>query len=118
MLEQIKWYLVNVGIRKYGPVGIAAGFAAIGSYLAAHAGMLEQYGITYGVWPLTWPAGQDPSGPCILIEMDTLSAASYTAIIALVAVIVRAAQHHTTGNTTLAGGQQASDPPKTQETPK
>lgn len=98
MWDQIKTYLIEVGIRKYAPTAIMAAFTALGTYLAAHSGTLETWGITYHTWPFTWASGQEPSGPCILIELDTLSAASYTAIIALVAVVVRAAQHHSTGS--------------------
>jgi hypothetical protein len=111
MWERIKWYGMEILLKKYAPVGIAAGMAAIGSYLAAHAGMLEPYGVTYGIWPLHWPAGQDPSGAVILVKLDTLSTAAYTAIVALAAVMIRAGQHHTTGSTVVPGGQRAGDPP-------
>lgn len=70
--------------------------AAIMGYLAAHAGMLEPYGITTGPWPFTWPAGQEPTGPCILIEMDTLSAKGIAALTAVITVAIGAIQHHTT----------------------
>ena len=118
MLEKLKWYAVTIGAQKYLPVAIMAAFGAAGTYLAAHAGMLEQYGVTFGQWPFVWPAGQEPSGSCILIELDTLSAATLTAVAGLAAVAIRAAQHHSTGSTTVAGGQRAGDPPKPQEEQK
>jgi hypothetical protein len=108
MFDNIKWYLVNLGIKKYVPMGIMAAVAALGTFMAAHAGMLEQYGVTYGLWPLIWPAGQDPSGPCILIELDTLSTATITAVAGLAAILIRVAQHHTTGTTV----PPAVEPPK------
>ena len=97
MWQDIQNYLYSVALKKYAPMAIAAAFTALGTYLAAHAGVLESYGITYGTWPLQWAPADVPSGHVILIELDTLSAAAYTAIVALVAVIMRAAQHHATG---------------------
>lgn len=112
MLDQIKWYLVNLGLKKYVPMGVMAATAALGAFMAAHAGMLEQYGITYANWPFQWPAGQSPSGPCILLELDTLSTKAIAGIAALAAIALRAAQHHTTGNgVTIAGGKRSDDPP-------
>lgn len=78
--------------------------------MAAHAGMLEQYGITYGTWPIHWPT--TPTGPVIVLELDTLGAKAIAAVAALAAVAIRAAQHHTTSDgTPLAGGQREDDPP-------
>lgn len=113
MLENLKWYLVKVGIQKYAPVGIMAAVAAFVSYMAAHAGLLEQYGVTCGTWPFIWPAGQEPTGQCILIELDTLSAKTIAELSAFVIMVIRAAQHHTTGEAGIAGGQRENeDPPK------
>jgi hypothetical protein len=111
MLDQIRWYLINIAAKKYAPIATMAALAALGTFMAAHAGLLEQYGITYGDWPFSWPTGQDPSGPCLLIEMDTLSKAAMTAIVGLIAVIARATEHHTIGTTAIAGGRRATDPP-------
>jgi hypothetical protein len=111
MTEKIKWYFFEIVLKKYGPIGITAALTAIGTYLAAHAGVLEQYGVTYGNWPLHWNPGQDPSGHVILIELDTLGAAAYTAIIAAIAVLIRAIQQHTTGTPMFTGGTRAGDPP-------
>lgn len=109
-MEQLKWYLVSIGLKKYVPMAIMAAIASLGAYLAAHAGLLEQYGVTYGVWPLQWPT--PPSGPCIVLELDTLGAKAIASVAALAAVAIRAAQHHTTSDgTPLAGGKRADDPP-------
>lgn len=110
MIEQLKWYLVNVGLKKYVPVGAMAALAALGTFMAAHAGVLEQYGVTYGTWPFVWPAGQAPSGPCLLVEMDTLSKAAIAGIFALVAVLTRATEHHAVGAVT-------SNPPPAEVVP-
>jgi hypothetical protein len=116
MMEKIKWYLVQVGLKKYAPVGAMAGLGALGTFMTAHAGLLEKYGVTYGIWPFTWTPGQEPTGPCILVELDTLSAAATTAIVALVTMAIRAGEHHTIGAITppipVAGGIRAGDPPK------
>jgi hypothetical protein len=99
MIEKLKDYVLTIAVQKYLPTAMMAGMAALGTYLAAHSGVLEQYGVTYGIWPLHWAAGQDPSGPCILVELDTLSTAAITAIVGLVAIVIRASQHHLTGST-------------------
>lgn len=91
-------------------MAVMSALAALGAYMAAHAGLLEQYGVTYGVWPLQWPT--PPSGPVIVLELDTLGAKAIAAIAALAAMAIRAAQHHATSDgTPLAGGQRADDPP-------
>ena len=112
MIDQIKWYLINVGLKKYAPVGIMAGLTALGTFMAAHAGLLEQWGVTYGTWPFSWPAGQGPSGPCILIELDTTGQAVIALVATLVAMMARATEHHALGTPVVEGGQRASDPPK------
>ena len=109
MLEQLKWYLVNIGLKKYVPMGVMAALASFGAIMAAHAGMLEQWGITYGNWPINF--GTSPSGPCIVVELDTLSKAAIAGIGSLVAMAMAAAQHHTTGTPVVVGGARATDPP-------
>lgn len=120
MLDQIKWYLVQIGLKKYTPIAIMSAIGALGAYMAAHAGMLEQYGVTYANWPFSWPSGQEPSGPCILLELDTLGAKAIAGIAAVAAIAMRAAQHHTTGDgPAIAGGRRDDDPPASpQEAPK
>lgn len=112
MFEKMKWYVLEVGIKKYAPIGIMAGTAWVVGSMAAHAGALQEYGITAGLWPLHWPAGQEPSGQVILIELDTLSKSVIGLIIASGAMLIRAAQHHTTGNKGIPGGERVDqDPP-------
>lgn len=109
MFDQLKWYLVEIGLKKYVPMAVMAALAALGTYLAAHSGFLEPYGVTYFTWPLHFDT--PPSGPCILLELDTLGAKAVTGIVALAAVAIRAAQQHTTGTPLVPGGDRASDPP-------
>ena len=110
MIDQIKWYLVNLGMKKYLPLGIMAAIASLGALMAAHAGMLEQWGITYGNWPINF--GTAPSGPCVVVEIDTLSKAAIAGIASLATMAFAAVQHHVTGNgTAVAGGRRDNDPP-------
>lgn len=111
MFDEIKWYFVNIGLKKYVPMGVMAALASFGALMAAHAGMLEKWGITYGNWPIDF--GTAPTGSCIVVELDTLSKAAIAGIGSLVAMAMAAAQHHTlpSGSPTIAGGQRASDPP-------
>lgn len=96
MMDKIKWYIMNVAMNKYLPMAGMAAVTALGTFFAAHTGALEQYGITYGTWPLVWTTGNVPSGPVLLVELDTLSASAIAGIVALVTVIWSATQHHTT----------------------
>lgn len=112
MLEQLKWYAVQIGLKKYVPMAVMSALGALGAYMAAHAGMLESYGVTFHSWPFVWPTGGEPTGPCILLELDTLGAKGIAAITAIAAVAIRATQHHTTSDgTPLAGGRREDDPP-------
>lgn len=111
MWEQIKFYAIQYGLKKYAPMAAMGGLAALGTFAAAHAGMLEQWGVTYGSWPFSWPSGNAPSGPCILIELDTTSTAAIAALTALATVVFRATQQHTTGTPVVQGGERIDDPP-------
>ena len=110
MIDELKWYLVNIGLKKYAPIGVMAALAALGTFMAAHAGMLEQWGVTYGAWPINF--GTAPTGNCVVIELDTLSKAEITGIVSLAAIAFRATEHHTLGAPTVPGGERATDPPK------
>lgn len=126
-MDSIKTWLVEVGLRKLGPTAMASAISALFALLAAHQGLLEQWGITYGIWPLSWASGQVPSGHVILIELDTISTSALTLIAALATAAMAAAQHHATAVVTgapqsgdvrvsppvaIEGGQRATDPPK------
>jgi hypothetical protein len=112
MIEKVKWYLVEYGIKKYAPIAAMAAISAGGTFLAAHAGILEQYGITYTPsWPFVWAPGDEPSGPCILWELSTLSATIAGLIVTAATVAFRAGQAHTTGTPVVPGGNRAGDPP-------
>lgn len=94
MIEKLKTYVLTVALNKYLPMAGMAAIAALGTFLAAHQGMLEPWGITYGTWPLSWAT--TPTGPCIVIELDTLSAKAFAGVAALVVAIIAGIQHHTT----------------------
>lgn len=101
MLDQAKYYLINVGIKKYAPVAMMSGMAALGTLLAAHAGMLEQWGVNYiASWDPTWLTNHAISGPILLIELDTTSTAAIAAVIGLITLLSRAGEHHTIGTAT------------------
>lgn len=103
MLDQIKWYLVNVGIKKYAPVAMMSGLAALGALFAAHAGMLEQWGVNYiASWDASWLATHSISGPILLIELDTTSTAMLAAVIGLITLMSRAGEHHVMANVPTA----------------
>lgn len=117
MLEKLKWYLINIGVKKYAPVGVMAAMASLGTLMAAHAGMLEEYGVNYiASWSPAWLTTHTISGPILLIELDTTSTAAIAALVALVAVMSRAGEHHTLGAPVMEGGQRAGDPPATTPT--
>lgn len=92
MWDNLKTYLLTVGLEKYLPVAMLSLLAALGTFMAAHAGLLQAWGVTYGTWPIAFAT--QPSGPCIVIELDTMSSASIALIVSLVSVIIRATQHH------------------------
>lgn len=116
MFDQIKWYLVNVGIKKYAPVAMMSGIAALGTLMAAHAGMLETWGVNYiASWSADWLTTHQISGPILLIELDTTSTAAIAGLIGLIGLMSRATEHHTVGALSAsppeAGGSRATDPP-------
>lgn len=118
MWEKFKWYLVEVGIKKYAPMGAMAAVTSLGTFMMAHAGMLEQYGVNYiPDWSADWLKTHSISGPAILIELDTLSKAAMIAVIAAITVVMRAAEHHVNPTTAVPGGARAGDPPS-EEQPK
>lgn len=95
MLDKLKGYFMDMVLKRYAPLGITVGFTALGAFLAAHAGILEQWGVTYGIWPIQW--SPQPTGPVIVIELDTLKASILIAIPAILAILARAGEHHVIG---------------------
>lgn len=109
MVDRIKWYLAEVVLPKYIPVAILAALSALGTFMVAHADVMQKYGVTYGLWPLPWTV--PPSGHVIVIELDTFSKGVAALVAAGVAMIIVAIQHHLTGTPTVVGGRRAIDPP-------
>lgn len=93
-LAKLKEYLIEILLKRAGPVAAGALVSALMALGAAHQGLLEQFGITFGTWPLTWPTGQAPSGHVLLIELDTLSQAAIVALVALYTAGSAIAAHH------------------------
>ena len=93
-MNSLQTYLLEVGLKKIGPSVLGAAVAALLALAAAHQGILESWGVTTGTWPLVWPAGSEPSGSVILIELDTLSKTAIVAISGLVAAFIAATKHH------------------------
>lgn len=126
-LDSIKTYFAEVIARKVIPAALASAVAAIGTFLLAHATMLEQWGITYypsfaGVF-----TGTAPTGKILVIEFDTLTKAGGVALVAGVGLLMAFLTHHTVATVTgapqsgdkrveppqpVAGGQRETDPPK------
>lgn len=114
MLENFKWYVVNVGIKKYAPVAAMSGLAALGTLAAAHQGLLEAWGVNYiAAWSSSWLTTHQISGPVLLVELDTTSTAAIAAIIGLITLMSRAGEHHvaTAVNPPVVGGNRSTDPP-------
>lgn len=108
----MKTYLVEVLIKKVGPVAAASLVSTLMALLAAHQGLLENWGITFGQYPLTFTNGQVPSGPVILIELDTLSSFALSIIAPLIVSLFALGVHHTTALVTgspQTGGMRATD---------
>lgn len=105
-MNSLKVWAVEIGLKKLGPTALASGISALFALMAAHQGLLEQWGITYGIWPLQW-GGTPPSGHVILIELDTVSTAALTLLAALVTAGMAAAQHHTAA--AITGAPQSGD---------
>lgn len=93
--EKLTLYLTEVGLKRVGPVAMGSLVAALLTLMAAHQGLLESWGITYGTWPINF-GGPVPTGPCIVLELDTLSGAALTLLSAIVASLITAAGHHVT----------------------
>ena len=123
MFDQIKWYIVNIGIKKYAPVAAMSAIGALGTLWAAHEGALEQYGVNFiAQWSPAWLTTHAISGPILLIELDTTSTAAIAAVIGLITLMSRAGEHHAIGTTAEPGGRRETDPPappvKLPEVPK
>ncbi len=88
----LKVYLMETGIKRLLPIALGAALSTLAALLAAHQGMLESWGITFGTWPLNW-GNQPPSGPVLVFELDTISKTALVALTALVSAFVTALVH-------------------------
>ena len=114
-MDKIKAYFVEVVLKKMTSAGVQSAVSALVVYLAAHQGMLEQFGITtytFGQWP--YPAHM-PSGMVTLIEWDTLKSGGAIALSALAMMAMAWVWHH--GEATVKGQPQSGDLRKEPEVP-
>ena len=94
MFQKVVNYMFDMGLKRYLPLmAMGVGTGAAGLWAAYH-GILETWGVTYFIWPLSLLTRQEPSGPCILIELDTLSKALIALIAGAVPVVLRIIEHH------------------------
>lgn len=107
MWDKLKTYLIETVLQKYLPMAGMSGIGMLGTYLAAHAGMLEKWGVNYiSDWSVDWLTTHAISGPVILIELDTTSAALMTLVGVAAITLMRATEHHVAvaaQNTDIAG---------------
>lgn len=115
-LEALKTYGVQVVRNKIAPAALAAFISALTAFYAAHKELLESWGVTYGTWPLSWAPGQTPSGPVILLELDTVNTALWSALAAIAAAVVVWIYHHT--HAAVAGLPQSGDARQTPTAPQ
>jgi hypothetical protein len=111
-LEKLKIYAVEVIINKLGPGIIGSALTALIALATTHAGVLESWGITFHTWPFVWAPGQEPSGPCMLIEFDTISKTALVTLSAFVTGAMALGWHHAWSALTgkpQSGGQRATD---------
>lgn len=95
MFEKLKWYLVQIGIKKYVPMGVMSAMGVLGTFMAANAGKLEPWGVNYiPQWSADWLTTHSISGPVLLIELDTTSAAVIALVVGIVTIAMRATEHH------------------------
>lgn len=108
MLDSIKLWLMNVGLKQMGPSLVRAALAWVVAMLAAHAGMLETFGLIY-----------DKASQTVTLHLDTLQTWLIGGGLGLVTAFLTAAQHHTaaavTGKPQDGSHERAEDPPKKEE---
>lgn len=107
-MDSVKTYIAEVIVRKVVPAALASAIAALGTYLMAHAEILQQYGITY--WQNfggVFPAGQAPTGAVLVVEFDTLQKGAAILLIAGIGAVMAFMTHHTAA--TVTGAPQNGD---------
>src|SRR4051812_42839098 len=82
-MENIKAWLIQVGIKKMGPSAIRAALAAFIGIVMAHAGMLEKFGIVY-----------DQASNTLMLHLTALQQWADVTGLGLLAAAFMAAQHH------------------------
>jgi hypothetical protein len=109
MIDSLKTWAIEIGLKKLGPSAIRAAILGIASWLIARDGLLTSYGIV-----------SDAAARTTTIHWDAVSSALIVGLPAVIAVIVKLTQHTTTAAVTgapqngdpMQQERRATDPPK------
>ena len=94
-MDSVIDYFVEVVVKRCAPMAIVSVLAWLGTWMIAHAGMLESWGVNYiPDWSASWLTTHDISGPVILVELDTFKIGAGAAIVAAFVLFARAGEHH------------------------
>lgn len=85
--------MVEVLLKKAGPVVQANFIAAVAGLWAVHQNVLQAWGLTYGIWPIDW-GNSPPTGRVIVLELDTLSSVAWANILTFGVPLVIIVWHH------------------------
>lgn len=83
MLDSLKMWLIQVGIKKMGPSLIRAALAWVVALIAAHEGLLAAFGIVY-----------DKVAHTLTLHVDTLESWLLGVGLGLITASLAAAGHH------------------------
>lgn len=82
-MSSIKLWLIEVGIKKFGPSAVRGAILGIGGWVVAKEGILAPLGILY-----------DQTTHILTIHLDTLSIWAVAGLPALGAGLIKVANHH------------------------
>lgn len=97
MIDQMKTWMWEIGLKKLGPSAIRAAILGIASWLIAREGFLTSYGIV-----------SDAAARTLTIHWDQVSSALIVGLPAIIAVLIKLTQHTTAAAVT--GAPQSGDP--------
>lgn len=112
ILQNAKTYLLEVGVKRLGPAVLASLVSSGMAFLAAHQGLLDSWGISFGQWPNCWNPADPPTGYVILIDLDILSKFALASIVALFFGAGALAAHHGAQAINAVAGAGAEAPPE------
>lgn len=97
MIDQLKTWALEIGIKKLGPSAIRGAVLGIASWLIAKDGLLSSYGIV-----------SDAAAHTTTIHWDQVSTALIVGLPAIIAAVIKLTQHTTTA--VITGAPQSGDP--------